>query len=106
MASGRRPRPTASGWPDRRMTVAIEDRVTIETILTRLRLEPHGVGQVTGAPRSAAVVASPDVERCRLDKAGLEDELKSRPALAEGMPRVLVERQHHNEDLHDAFSNA
>jgi phage-related protein len=77
-------------------------------LLTRL---PAGsvfgeMGLMTGAPRSATVVAAQDVECYRLDKASFADVLHARPALAEAMARVLAERQHHNEALRDAFSKA
>jgi CRP-like cAMP-binding protein len=77
-------------------------------LLTRL---PAGsifgeMGLMTGAPRSATVVAAQDVECYRLDKASFADVLHARPALAEAMARVLAERQQHNEALRDAFSKA
>ena len=77
-------------------------------LLTRL---PAGsifgeMGLMTGAPRSATVVAAQDVECYRLDKASFADVLQARPALAEAMARVLAERQQHNEALRDAFSKA
>jgi hypothetical protein len=58
-------------------------------LLTRL---PPGqvfgeMGLMTGAPRSATVVAATDVECYRLDKASFEDIIRERPALAEGMSR-------------------
>jgi hypothetical protein len=54
-------------------------------LLTRL---PAGsifgeMGLMTGAPRSATVVAAQDVECYRLDKASFEDVIHARPALAE-----------------------
>ncbi|MBL8287380.1 MAG: mechanosensitive ion channel family protein [Rubrivivax sp.] len=59
------------------------------------------MGLMTGAPRSATVVAAGDVECYRLDKAGFEDVLHARPALAEAMAHVLSERQQHNEALRE-----
>lgn len=64
------------------------------------------MGLMTGAPRSATVVAASDVECYRLDKAGFADVLHARPALAEAMSHVLAERQQRNETLRDEFSKA
>ena len=51
------------------------------------------MGLLTGEPRRATVIAATDVECYRLDKASLEDVLRSRPSLAEGLSHLLVERQ-------------
>ncbi len=51
------------------------------------------MGLLTGEPRRATVIASTDLECYRLDKASLEDILRSRPALAEDFSRMLVARQ-------------
>lgn len=48
---------------------------------------------LTGAPRRATVVAATDVDCFRLDKAGFEDVLRARPALAEQLSSLLVQRQ-------------
>ena len=48
---------------------------------------------LTGEPRRATVVAATAVECYRLDKASLEDILRTRPALAEDFSRMLVTRQ-------------
>ena len=50
-------------------------------------------GLLTGAPRSATVVARTNVECYRLDKASFEDILRSRPALAEHISQVMAARQ-------------
>ena len=50
-------------------------------------------GLLTGAPRSATVVARTNVECYRLDKASFETVLKSRPELAEQMSHVMASRQ-------------
>lgn len=51
------------------------------------------MGLLTGEPRRATVIAATDLECYRLDKASLEDILRSRPALAEDFSRMLVARQ-------------
>jgi small-conductance mechanosensitive channel/CRP-like cAMP-binding protein len=51
------------------------------------------MGLLTGEPRRATVVAATAVECYRLDKASLEDILRTRPALAEDFSRMLVTRQ-------------
>ena len=50
------------------------------------------MGMLTGEPRRATVTAKRDVECYRLDKAGFEDILHSRPAIAEEMAAILTER--------------
>ncbi|MBL8383844.1 MAG: mechanosensitive ion channel [Burkholderiales bacterium] len=50
-------------------------------------------GLLTGAPRSATVVARSNVECYRLDKAAFEDVLRSRPEIAEQMSHVMASRQ-------------
>ena len=51
------------------------------------------MGLLTGAPRRATIIAATDLECFRLDKASLEDILRSRPALAEDFSRMLGSRQ-------------
>jgi small-conductance mechanosensitive channel/CRP-like cAMP-binding protein len=48
---------------------------------------------LTGAPRSATVVALTDVECYRLDKAAFEDILRARPEIAEGVAAILAKRR-------------
>ena len=50
------------------------------------------MGMMTGEPRSATVTARTDVECYRLDKAGFEDIIRSRPAIVEEISRVLSAR--------------
>ncbi|MBL8379689.1 MAG: mechanosensitive ion channel [Burkholderiales bacterium] len=50
-------------------------------------------GLLTGAPRAATVIARSNVDCYRLDKAGFEDVLRSRPSMAEEMSRVMAARQ-------------
>lgn len=51
------------------------------------------MGMMTGAARSASVIARSDVECYRLDKDAFEGIVKARPALADEIARVLVERR-------------
>ncbi len=51
------------------------------------------MGMMTGDPRRATVTARTDVECYRLDKAGFQDIIRSRPAIAEEISRVLAERE-------------
>lgn len=50
------------------------------------------MGLLTGEPRRANVSARTDVECYRLDKAGFEAVIRSRPAIAEEMAAILAER--------------
>ena len=51
------------------------------------------MGMLTGAPRTATVIARSDAECYRLDKAGFQDILRARPAIAEAISRMLAARQ-------------
>lgn len=60
------------------------------------------MGMMTGAPRSASVIARTDVECYRLDKAAFASIMKARPSLADEITRVLVERRAELDNaLHD-----
>jgi len=79
--------------------VAGEAEVWIEQEGTRRLLTtlPAGsvfgeMGMLTGEPRRATVTAKSEVECYRLDKAGFEDVIRSRPAIAEDMAAILTER--------------
>lgn len=50
------------------------------------------MGMMTGEPRRATIVARSDVECYRLDKAGFEKVLRSRPDIADGISRTLASR--------------
>lgn len=50
------------------------------------------MGLMTGAPRSATVIAGTDAACYRLDKAGLQEILESRPAIAENIAAILASR--------------
>jgi small-conductance mechanosensitive channel/CRP-like cAMP-binding protein len=52
------------------------------------------MGLMTGEPRRATITARTEVECYRLDKSSFEDILKSRPAIAEEISRVLAERRY------------
>ena len=51
------------------------------------------MGLLTGAPRTADVVARTDVECYRLDKEGLEQVLKARPAIAGEISTLMARRK-------------
>jgi len=77
-------------------------------VLTRL---PPGstfgeMGLMTGAPRSATVVAASDVECYRLDKSAFEDIIHQRHAIAERMSHILAQRLQQNEALKHAVAHA
>ena len=51
------------------------------------------MGLMTGAPRSASVIAKTDVECYRIDKDVVEELLQARPAIAEEISHILVARR-------------
>jgi len=51
------------------------------------------MGLLTGAPRSASVVAKTDVECYRIDKEAVEEMLHARPGIAEEISHILVARR-------------
>jgi CRP-like cAMP-binding protein/small-conductance mechanosensitive channel len=51
------------------------------------------MGMMTGAPRSASVIALTDVECYRLDKEAFAGIMQARPGLAEEISHILVERR-------------
>ncbi len=51
------------------------------------------MGLMTGAPRSATVIAETDVECFRLDSHGFAEILKERPAVAEEIAEILTRRK-------------
>jgi small-conductance mechanosensitive channel len=55
------------------------------------------MGLLTGAPRTATVIATADVECYRLDKTSFQGLLTTRPELAEDISRIVAERKHSNE---------
>ena len=63
------------------------------------------MGMMTGAPRSATVIAKTQVECYRLDKASFESIIRSRPALAEEITEVLATRQSALSQVQQDFSN-
>lgn len=58
---------------------------------------------LTGAPRSATVIAKTDVECYRLDKSGFEDIIRARPELAESMAHILAVRARQIEELQTQY---
>jgi small-conductance mechanosensitive channel len=64
------------------------------------------MGLMTGTPRAATVVAASDVECYRLDKAGFQDVIRGRPAIAEGMSHILEQRQREIDEMHSGFRPA
>ena len=61
------------------------------------------MGLMTGAPRSATVVANTDIECYRLDKAGFEDIIRARPELAESMAHILATRMQQIDELQTQY---
>ena len=51
------------------------------------------MGMMTGAPRSASVIATTDVECYRLDKDAFAGIMQARPGLADEITHILVERR-------------
>lgn len=51
------------------------------------------MGLMTGAPRSASVIAKSDVECYRLDKEVFEEVMQARPAIADEISHILVTRR-------------
>ena len=69
------------------------------------RLPPGSIfgemGLMTGAPRTATVVATSDAECYRLDKDSFQDIIRRRPEIADALSRVLAEHQHEIEQMQD-----
>lgn len=57
------------------------------------------MGLMAGEPRGATVVAKTDTECYRLDKMGLEQIMRARPAIADEISRILVARMAELEQL-------
>ena len=64
------------------------------------------MGLLTGAPRTANVVARTDVECYRLDKEGFEHTLKARPAIAEDISSLVAQRRADLTSAQDELSQA
>lgn len=64
------------------------------------------MGMLTGAPRSANVIAVTDVECYRLDKQGFEQTLKARPAIAEEISLLMAQRKADLASAQDELSQA
>ncbi len=78
-----------------------EEEAAGRRLITRLQAGSFfgEMGLMTGAPRSATVVAATDVECYRLDKASFEDVLHRRQELAGHISRILAERLRQNEAM-------
>lgn len=61
------------------------------------------MGMLTGEPRRATVTAKSDADCYRLDKAGFEDIIRSRPAIAEEMAGILAQRNMQLEQAQQAL---
>jgi len=61
------------------------------------------MGMLTGEPRRATVSAKSDIECYRLDKAGFEDIIRSRPTIANEMTAILVQRESQLEQAKEAI---
>jgi CRP-like cAMP-binding protein len=64
------------------------------------------MGMLTGEPRTATVAARTDIECYRLDKAGFEVVLRTRPDIASELSRVLVSRETELASRKDAAAGA
>lgn len=62
------------------------------------------MGMLTGEPRRSTVTAKSDAECYRLDKAGFEEVIRSRPAIAEEMAAILTERNMQLASAQEALS--
>jgi len=62
------------------------------------------MGLMTGAPRSASVVAKTDMECYRLDKEMFEEILHQRPGIAEEISQVLAVRKAEQNSLIQGMS--
>ena len=64
------------------------------------------MGLLTGAPRTATVVASSDIECYRLDKESFQGLLTTRPQLAEDISRIVADRVHDSQAASDAAASS
>jgi len=64
------------------------------------------MGLLTGAPRTATVVAATDVECYRLDKESFQGLLTTRPQIAEDISRIVAARQQDSDAADAAASSA
>jgi small-conductance mechanosensitive channel/CRP-like cAMP-binding protein len=62
------------------------------------------MGLMTGEPRRASVIAKSDAVCLRLDKAGFEAVLRSRPDIAGDISNVIAERMQQLDSAHQAIS--
>ena len=64
------------------------------------------MGMLTGAPRTATVIARTDVECYRLDKEAFRGLLTTRPQIAEEISRIVAAREHASAEAHSAAALA
>lgn len=64
------------------------------------------MGMLTGAPRTATVIARTDVECYRLDKEAFRGLLTTRPQIADEISRVVAAREHASAEAHSAAALA
>ncbi len=90
-----------------------EAEVFLETGLQRTKVNTLTAGDffgemalLTGAPRSATVVASSPMECFRLDKEGFEGILRARPGLAEVLSITLTQRRQALRDVQASFTSS
>jgi len=63
------------------------------------------MGLMTGAPRTATVIAATDVECYQLDKASFQEVLEHRPELAEEISKILVSRRYGLDSLQQTMDD-
>lgn len=80
------------GEADVFLEVPDQDRRKLSTLLPGNFFGEMGL--MTGAPRTATVIAATDVECYQLDKASFQEVLQNRPQLAEEISRILVSRRY------------
>jgi small-conductance mechanosensitive channel/CRP-like cAMP-binding protein len=79
---------------DAEVRVCIDGGETSEVVATLHKGDFFGeTGMMTGAPRTATVVALTNVECYRLDKEAFDDILRSRPEIAEDISQVMARRR-------------
>ncbi len=64
------------------------------------------MGMLTGAPRTATVIAQTDVECYRLDKEAFRGLLTTRPQIAEQISRIMAAREHASAEARSAAALA
>ena len=79
---------------DAEVRVTVDGSKSSERVATLTDGDFFGeMGLMTGAPRSATVIALTDIECYRLDKETFRATLKSRPEIAEDISSILARRR-------------